>query len=392
MSGWPERPTPQKRASDAMNTSKTAAGKTPKVVGTGLVSLDVVIGPNPESAPRLYAGGTCGNVLTILGYFGWDAYPVARLGADKLTDRVRSDLERWNVRCDYLELLPSAPTPVIRERIHADGSHQFSVTCSECGHWYPSYRPVTLKAIELVVDELRDADVFFFDRASPGAILLAEACRESGAYVVFEPSTVGDPSVFRKAVGVADIVKYSGDRMSGLPEIGRIPRPLIEIATHGADGLQLRSRLPGSNRGWHKMPAFSVPKLRDAAGAGDWMTATMLALLRRQGLDSLNSLSYSMLVEILEYGQAASAWNCAYESARGGMYHVERDALVGILDAIVSGSADESDVFGDQRTSRLRVAANSICIRCGDPSGTPKHPNKLLQKQLRRHACSAAPR
>lgn len=371
MSGWPVRPTPL-RTGDAMSTRKAAVSKGPKIVGTGLVSLDVVMGQDRQSAPRLYAGGTCGNVLAILAYFGWDAYPVARLGADKLTDRVRRDLKRWEVHCDYLKLRPSAPTPVIRERIHADGSHQFSVTCSECGHWYPSYRPVTRKAIELVVDKLSDADFFFFDRASSGAILLADACRESGACVVFEPSTVGDPAVFRKAVGVSDIVKYSCDRMSSLPEIGEIPLPLIEIVTLGADGLQLRSRLPGASRGWHKMPAFAVPNLRDAAGAGDWMTATMIELLERQGLDSLNSLSHSTLVDILEYGQAASAWNCAYESARGGMYHIDRDKLLNILDAIVSGSADESDVFGDPAPSRQRVAANAVCISCGDPSGLPK--------------------
>jgi fructokinase len=363
-----------------MGTTRTTVTRVPKVVGTGLISLDVVMGSEPKSAPGLYAGGTCGNVLAILAFFGWDAYPVARLGADKLAGRVRRDLRRWEVHCDYLNLAPHAPTPVIFERINADGSHRFSVTCPECGHWFPSYRPVTRKAIECVLEDLRDADVFFFDRASPGAIMLAEACRQSGACVIFEPSSVGDPAEFRRAVGVSDIVKYSCDRMSSLAEIGEIPKPLIEIGTLGSDGLQVRCRLPGAGRGWHKMPALGAPKFRDAAGAGDWLTATIIEQLEPQGLDSLSSLPFSNLVDILRYGQAASAWNCAYESARGGMYAIERDDLIKVLDAIVSGVVDESSAIGEQVPPRQRFAASAVCFSCGDPPGATHPPDRRIKR------------
>ena len=51
----------------------------PKIFGTGLIALDMVIGPDPETPVRCWAGGTCGNVLSILAWFGWDAYPIARM-------------------------------------------------------------------------------------------------------------------------------------------------------------------------------------------------------------------------------------------------------------------------------------------------------------------------
>ena len=54
----------------------------PKVFGTGLIALDLVIGPDPESPVRSWAGGTCGNVLSILSFLGWDAYPIARMNGD----------------------------------------------------------------------------------------------------------------------------------------------------------------------------------------------------------------------------------------------------------------------------------------------------------------------
>ena len=51
------------------------AVQTPVVVGTGLVALDIVINSDVHRPPQLWAGGTCGNVLTILSYLGWHAYP-----------------------------------------------------------------------------------------------------------------------------------------------------------------------------------------------------------------------------------------------------------------------------------------------------------------------------
>ena len=54
----------------------------PVVAGTGLVALDVVINHATGSPQKVFAGGTCGNVLTILSYLGWLSYPIARMDRD----------------------------------------------------------------------------------------------------------------------------------------------------------------------------------------------------------------------------------------------------------------------------------------------------------------------
>ena len=54
----------------------------PKVVGTGLIALDFVLGPEKDEPIRYWAGGTCGNVLAIMAYLGWDSFPVARMNGD----------------------------------------------------------------------------------------------------------------------------------------------------------------------------------------------------------------------------------------------------------------------------------------------------------------------
>jgi len=65
-----------------MNNKKTNAKAkeiNPICIGAGLVALDVVINGNPKIPLKLFAGGSCGNVLTILSFLNWDAFPVARL-------------------------------------------------------------------------------------------------------------------------------------------------------------------------------------------------------------------------------------------------------------------------------------------------------------------------
>ena len=102
----------------------------PSIFGTGLIALDVVIGPDPETPVRSWAGGTCGNVLSILAYLGWDAYPVARMNGDVASELVRADMARWGVHLDWTTCAPTTHTPMIVQEIQRrrDGrsGHRFS--------------------------------------------------------------------------------------------------------------------------------------------------------------------------------------------------------------------------------------------------------------------------
>lgn len=54
-------------------------------LGAGLISLDVLIRDGANLPVSYYVGGTCGNVMMILSYMGWDAYPISRLDGTKRT-------------------------------------------------------------------------------------------------------------------------------------------------------------------------------------------------------------------------------------------------------------------------------------------------------------------
>ena len=126
----------------------------PKVFGTGLIALDLVVGPDPDTPARSWAGGTCGNVLSILAYLGWDAYPIARMNDDVASDRVRADMKRWGVHLDWANCTPTAHTPIIVQEIRRrrDGrpDHRFSWSCPHCGKWLPPFKAITVDAAEKI--------------------------------------------------------------------------------------------------------------------------------------------------------------------------------------------------------------------------------------------------
>jgi len=73
----------------------------PKILGAGLVALDLVIGLDPNTPIKSWAGGTCGNILSILAFLKWDAYPIARMNGDQASQRVRLDMNKWGVKLDF---------------------------------------------------------------------------------------------------------------------------------------------------------------------------------------------------------------------------------------------------------------------------------------------------
>lgn len=304
----------------------SALTKRPAVLGSGFVALDIVLSSNAGVPIHNYAGGTCGNVLTILSFLGWDACPIARIGTDTASVFLLSDLERWKVRTELLQKDDAALTPVIvqqNRRAESGGvSHHFSWRCPGCGSYWPSFRPPTRKSVEALAPKMRKHKSFFFDRASSGTILMAEISRSVGAVVFFEPSSVGDEKVLQRAVKASTIVKYSADRLKMLP--GR-QRPPLEIRTRGSDGLEFR--LPGARK-WRHLPAVRARAVMDTSGSGDWLSAGFIKGSCGAGRTGFDRLTEEQLVSAMRFGQALAAWNCQFEGARGAMYHTPAPSVL----------------------------------------------------------------
>ena len=324
----------------------------PLAVGMGLVALDVVFTTNDSVAPLCYAGGTCGNVLAILSYLGWCSVPVSRLRADRAGERLVQDLQRWGVSTEFVTQSPDGSTPVIVQRIRCSAGgiprHSFSWRCPSCGARLPGYKAVLASDIEATAVAIPRSAVFFFDRVSRGALLMAKISRKRGAVVVFEPASVGAPVLFKEAWELSHIVKYSHEQLREMAEL-RLGQTqscgvLIEIETMGAEGLRYRSRLPQAASGWVSVGSYPISGIKDTSGAGDWCTAGLLNALATKGATGLVRTTQSELQTAVENAQALAAWNCRFEGARGGMYHYTPAQLSAAVKRIVRGATSTSSV------------------------------------------------
>ena len=324
----------------------------PKVFGTGLIALDLVIGPDPETSVRPWTGGTCGNVLSILAYLGWDAYPVARMNDDVASDRVRADMKRWGVHLDWANCAPTSHTPMIVQEIRRrrDGrtDHRFSWSCPRCGTWLPPFKAITVDAAEKIKPALVGTSVFFLDRLSRGTLALAAEASACGALVVFEPSSKSTDKLMAQALTLAHVVKYADHRRANIGGVmASGSAVLLEVQTLGDQGLRYRHRLRRNVSHWMHLKAVPAPRLADACGAGDWCTGGLIAKTAVGGMRGFRSVGARGVRAALRYGQTLAAWNCAFEGARGGMYAVSQRAFKrqitnlfnGRLDAIPSDSA-----------------------------------------------------
>ena len=332
-------------------------------LGSGLVTLDMIY-DNESKDPMFFAGGTCCNVLTILAYLGWDSFPLARLGMDPEGDRIVDDMERWGVRTEFVERDLKIHTPRIIERIYGGNKpyHRFHLKC-EHGFWLPQRKVLLLKRLQSILGILPRPDVFYFDRADPAALRAAATFKEQGSIIMFEPPRMRSSRVFTQCLELADIVKY-GYMPAGQTEHLAADVPL-EIQTRGAKGLRYRSGFL-DNKDWAEMEAISTPRLADAAGSGDWLTAGLLYTLQRTG-PGLPS-SEKKLLYALRFGQALASINCGFVGARGAMYSLTKPHLLSIANNAASGSGIPHIISSKSgiETSSLSTGCKTCFCTCPD--------------------------
>src|SRR5438309_7847878 len=193
----------------------------PIVCGTGLVALDIVMNEGLDLPLRLSAGGSCGNVMILLSYLGWESHPLARLAPDFAADEIRADMARWGVDTKFIRKRKSGSTPVILERIltREGGSpprHVYDWRCPHCSSWFPPFKPLLRSETQTILETVKKADVFYFDRATSAAIKMASVYRYRKSLVMFEPNSVRDTKLFRRAITVSHVLKYSHEQMGRL--------------------------------------------------------------------------------------------------------------------------------------------------------------------------------
>jgi len=350
-------------------------------MGTGLIALDVIVTDNHLAEAEHHTGGTCGNVLLVLRYLGFEVYPVARLQNDSAARLIRTELRRLRVNMQFMSFAEDGSTPIIVQTIRSNPggvpTHSFSWRCPSCGARFPGYKPTLATTAETIAAKMLAPQVFFFDRVNRGSLILAQRAAELGALVMFEPSSVGDPSLFREAWELAHVVKYSHERLADLPDALEFgSNLLLQVETLGADGLRYRAKFgKRATSPWKMLEAFNAPTLIDAAGAGDWCSAGLLHRLGRNGVDGFLAVKPSDVESALRYGQALAAWSCGFIGARGGMRIMTAIDCQKHVAQIFSGQVSETATT----TKVVNLAPNRTwCPTCGDTEEPAKAKRRTI--------------
>lgn len=292
----------------------------PNCIGSGLITLDILIKDLNFRSLSYYAGGSCGNVLMILSHLGWDVFPVARLNSNKHAARLLEDFKINNVHLDFITLAESGSTPIIIQRNIVDRfgnpKHKFELIDPKSGKYLPRFKSITKKMAVDVIDKTFIPKVFYFDRLTPGIIDLVKYYKHNGTLIVFEPSSI-KPKEFLQISSYIDILKYSDQRISNYKELFYDSIIPLEIETKGANGLEFRFNLIDNE--WQQLNSFKVDNVIDASGAGDWSTAGLIYLLYNNYKNDLSGINKEQIEEILIFAQKLGALNCLYEGARGLM-------------------------------------------------------------------------
>lgn len=312
-----------------MMTKFTSVSKKPVCWGSGLLALDVILNGSPSTPPKLTAGGSCGNVMTILSYLGWSSYPIARLKNNEASKELVADMERWGVKTDFVIKESTGSTSIIIHRIRKNKKgqsvHRFEFRNPSTGKWFPGYKPFLSKQVPELVNKMPTPNVYYFDRINRAAIDLAIEAKRQGAVVFFEPSSIGDPKLFEECLEVTDVIKFSNERIPDYKKFYRKSRVYLEIETLGKHGLNFRCAKSKSK--WTSVDPFIISELTDSAGAGDWCTAGIVDSLCNGGKRSFKKKTISEIKAGLQKGQVLGAINCFFDGARGTMYNVNKTAF-----------------------------------------------------------------
>lgn len=297
-----------------------------KITGTGFLTLDIILNGSKNTPPKFQAGGSFGNVITILSFLGFEAYPISRLANNKVTELLLGDIVEWGVKTDLVFRDETGSTPVIIHRILKDKEgnpkHKFEFKNPDNGKWLPSYKPFLSKKVKEIENIIPNSDVYYFDRVSRASVDLAKIAKSKGTIVYFEPSSYKNSKLFIEAINTSDIVKFSNERIKNYKHLFPESNASLEIETLGKDGINYRF----NSDKWINLKPFLISDPVDTAGAGDWCSSGIIKMIcERDHL--LTAQSKLEIEQAINYGQALGAINCLFDGARGIMYNIDVDTL-----------------------------------------------------------------
>ena len=303
------------------------------VIGSGIYVLDSIVVRDYPAWPSLRpftertvieeVGGTCGNVMCILSWLGWKAFPQVCLDDSPIGLKIASDLARYGCDLRHVTNTPGGGATILRctHKKDAEGNHTIAFRATGPGGSRFPKRHFLRSSDEApaFLDKLEEVPgVYFFDDPAAGHRLIARTLRERGTLVYFEPSGI-ESKADLDAVAASDIVKFSGTHVTDLGFTDRFPDKLF-IRTLGEDGLQFRLR----GGPWIHLAPVPVREVVDWEGAGDWTSAAFLTQLAAADTP-FRDLCDDTVTDCLQAAQAVAAQSVRFLSSKGMIHELMKD-------------------------------------------------------------------
>lgn len=298
-----------------------------RILGTGIFNLDTIVvreypnGPQDqmrfvENTVAEEVGGTCGNVMCMLSYLGWEVYPLAVLDTTEEGYRMTESMKRYGCNMRFVSNVEGGGTTLLRvtHKLEPDGSPKVSVRSgSPGGSRYPRRHFLRMRDEAPAFLEYLDfvPDVFFFDDPAAGHRVMAKALRSKGSLIYFEPSAIKEKKDF-DAINQCDVIKFSGENIQDT-SFAEDRMDKLFIQTLGSEGL--RFNLKGA--GWVSLPPVANDNVVDWEGAGDWTTSAFLNALAEAGCLSLDKMTEDVVRAALEKAQVTASRSVSYMGSKG---------------------------------------------------------------------------
>ena len=288
------------------------------ILGAGFSCVDIV---KKDGREELLPGGTAANVLSILSKLGLHTTFLCANYCDELGVWLKESLIRQGVK--IVNFTDShQPAPRIIELLSNNGKHVFKTTCPKCGKsLVKTVLPNQSHVTQSVVDEVRNCNLFYYDRLSEGIKEIAYLNRRGWNF--FEPNSCRVYRPFINAAKYANIIKFAEDRVPKsytdllLNDLQESAVQLI-IISNGESGFRFSIRDETKMLcNWIYVNAAEANSIVDSSGAGDWMTAVFLYRFLGTYPLFVDQLDRKKICSMLESAKQVAAFSCGYLGAQG---------------------------------------------------------------------------
>lgn len=320
------------------------------VLGAGFLCIDII---QRQERREIALGGTAANVLSILSKLGRQTVFASADYDNAWGKWLKAALNARNIDVYSFSKSRTAAPRVLEILDEHTREHYFQTVCPVCGRNLSKViLPDRVHVKNSLTEHIRRANVFYYDRISPG--IREIAARNQTGWNFYEPNACRSYRVFLDSLREVNILKFSQSRVpqaytERLIDDLRSSEVQLVIVTMGVGGFRFSFReTDGRLSKWIEVPSQRVENMVDDSGAGDWLTAVFLHYFLERYPVYSDGLDREALLEMLNAAKEIASLKCSFIGAQG--IFQDRDGLEMLsrrLDAEVTPVSDVALDWGE---------------------------------------------